>query len=185
MDRRSCSLRNRSGEQLRQVTSAVHKGRPCNPCLQGNFSKYVHPKSWKNDQLLAILRAYEPSLNIQPDSCICRLCRDDINKIVDENFIPRWKKRDQKKLCAVPKCANFSTKCTQMVNRSTLCTLLEIAETELDECEGFPLCSEHYGTLYRKIKPFNRNCKTCNSDDYEMDTICKTCNSDHYEMDTI
>ena len=70
-----------SGDQLRQVTSDIHRGRPCDPCLlckQGNVLKYVHPNSWK----ISRLRQYEPSLDVQPDSCICRLCRDDTVKLM-------------------------------------------------------------------------------------------------------
>ena len=167
MNFRGCSSRTRSGDPVRQVTSAVHSGRPCNPCLlckQGNLSKYVHPKSWKNAQLLDRLRSYEPNLDIQLDSCICRLCRDDISKISDENFLPRWKKSSQRKHCLVPTCDRMSSKVTHLVDQSTLCEIMHISGSDLELCEaqGFPLCSEHYGALYRKLNPFKRNCKTCN-----------------------
>ena len=48
---------------------------------QGNNSKYFHPKSWKDSSLLERLRILEPSLEIQLDSCICRLCRDNMKGI--------------------------------------------------------------------------------------------------------
>jgi len=160
--------RTRSGEQLRQVTSAIHKGRPCNPChlcKQGNLSKYVHPKSWKNEELLGQLRRYEPDLDIQPDTCICRLCRDDIGKINDENFTPRWRKNNNNKmLCIVPECNQVSSKTTKLVDHSTLCSLLHIdlSMCTLNKDGGFPLCGDHYGILYRQLNPFQHNCKTCN-----------------------
>ena len=97
--RTSSTRTTRSGDQLRQVTSDIHRGRPCDPCLlckKGNVLKYVQSKSWKNEHLLSRLRQYEPSLDVQPDSCICRLCRDDISKIDDDNFMPRWRKNNQK-----------------------------------------------------------------------------------------
>ena len=168
----SCSSRTsstrttRSGDQLRQVISDIHRGRPCDPCLlckQGNVLKYVHPKSWKNEHLLSRLRQYEPSLDVQPDSCICRLCRDDISKIDDDNFMPRWRKNNQKNKCFLPDCTNISSKTTQLVDYSRLCNLFNISEenSEYSNMKQFPLCSEHYGTLYKQLNPTNRNCRTC------------------------
>ena len=156
----------RSGDQLRQVTSDIHRGRPCDPCLlckQGNVLKYVHPKSWKNEHLLSRLRQYEPSLYVQPDSCICRLCRDGISKIDDDNFMPRWRKNNQKNKCFLPDCTNISSKTTQLVDYSRLCNLFNISEenSEYSNMKQFPLCSEHYGTLYKQLNPTNRNCRTC------------------------
>ena len=67
--------RTRSGAlQVRQVYSAVHKDRPCQPCIlckQGNQSKYFHPKLWKDSTLLERLKQHEPSLDILPETCIC------------------------------------------------------------------------------------------------------------------
>ena len=80
---------------MREVTCSVHSGRPCQPCIlckQDNLSKYFHLKSWKNNALLHQLRELEPSVDIQSDSCICRPCRDDISKISNSGFVPRWRK---------------------------------------------------------------------------------------------
>ena len=92
---RNCRTRS-GGTQLRQVTSSIHPGQPCQPCIlcnQGNHSKYFHPKTWKDDTLVARLKQYvEPDIDIKPDSCICRSCRDDVNKIDNPSFTPRWRK---------------------------------------------------------------------------------------------
>ena len=61
----------------------------------------------------------------------------------------------------VVSCSNLSSRVTQLVDYYTLCKLLNITE-ELEDCCAFPLCTEHYGTLYRQLNPLNRNCKTCN-----------------------
>ena len=102
------SLRARisSTAETRKVTSSVHQGRDCQPCIlckKGNQSKYFHPKSWKDDTLLQSLRDHEPSLNIQPESCICRPCRNDVSHISEDGFIPRWRKQTpQLQECWIP-----------------------------------------------------------------------------------
>ena len=48
--------------QVRQVCSAVHKGRPCQPCKLSNQSTYFHSISWKDASLLECFRLSELSL---------------------------------------------------------------------------------------------------------------------------
>ena len=48
--------------QVRQVCSAVHKGRPCQPCKLSNQSTYFHSISWKDASLLERFRLSELSL---------------------------------------------------------------------------------------------------------------------------
>ena len=45
--------------ELRQVCSAVHKGRPCQPCKLSNQSTYFHFISWKDASLLERFRLSE------------------------------------------------------------------------------------------------------------------------------
>ena len=157
-----------SNPQLRQVTCSVHHGRPCQPCIlckQGNQSKYFHPKSWKDKSLFEHLRRYEPSLDIQPDSCICRLCRDDVSKICNDGYIPRWRKlkRHECAHCSILGCTNSVSKVTKLVAKANLCDILgvEIENAEPSDEEGTALCMEHYGALYRHLNPFNKKCITC------------------------
>ena len=67
--KRSCS---------RLVFSAVHKNRPCMPCVLCNeaHSVYTHPGKWKDENVLHFLESIEPDSHIGPDSCICRNCQD-------------------------------------------------------------------------------------------------------------
>ena len=115
---RHSSCRSRfSDTQVRRVNSSVHPDRPCDPCILCNNSKYFHPKLWKDTSLLEHLRRLEPSLEIQLDSCICILCRDDMKGISDENFIPRWKKvakKNETKECCVPGCTQVAKKVTRL-----------------------------------------------------------------------
>ena len=79
----------------REVTSSVHQGHLCTPCIlckKGIQSKYFHPKSSKANSLLKKLQEYEPTLGIGPDSCICRVCRNEISDIDNDGFSPRWRK---------------------------------------------------------------------------------------------
>ena len=165
------NCRTRSGNtQLRQVTCSIHPGRPCQPCSlckQGNQSKYFHPKSWKDKTLLEHLRKYEPSFDIQPDSCICRLCRDDVSKINYDGFIPRWKKmkRHEHAKCYIFGCKNSVYKVMKLVNKAGVCDFfgVQIKNTEptCSDEDGTALCMEHYGALYRHLNPFNKKCRTC------------------------
>ena len=67
--------------QSRQVFSDVHKGRPCTSCIlcKEKTLQYTHPIKWKNAALLKFLQVIEPNLNIPPDACICRNCRDSLS----------------------------------------------------------------------------------------------------------
>ena len=90
------------------------------------------------------------------------LCRDDISKIDDENFMSRWRKNNQKiniSCLIVP----IPSKTTPLVDYSRLCNLFNIAQGNLEysNMKQFPLCSEHYGILYRQLNPTSPNCRTC------------------------
>lgn len=103
---------------------------------------------------------------------ICRLCRDDLSKLDDEGYTPRWIKMSQsrdKKICYVPGCSAACYKVTKFASKATLNQLFDTPcenESPLlgNNHDGCPLCQEHYGVLYRHLNPthFTRNCKTCN-----------------------
>ena len=154
------TLRARSGTttELRKATSRVHQGhcQPCILCKKENQSKYYHPKSWKDNSLLLSLRDYEPSLNIQPESCICKSCRNDISHISEDGFIPRWRKVVSNKSeseCCVPACTNNVYRITKLVDTTSVCKFFSeqdenVPESSMHE-EGVGLCKDHYGTWYR------------------------------------
>ena len=109
-----------SNNDLRPVTSSVHQGQPCQPCIlckRANILKYFHPKSWKDDSALQKLREFEPALDIKPESCICRNCRLDVSCIGESGFIPRWRKmNDPNKIeqqCYVSQCNECVCKITR------------------------------------------------------------------------
>ncbi len=59
-----------ASRDLRLVTSHVQPCQPCILCKKGNQSKYFHPKSWKDASLFERLKQFEPSLGIEPQSCM-------------------------------------------------------------------------------------------------------------------
>ena len=65
------------------VFSMVHPGRPCLHCTlcKEKYPVYTHPIKWKNEHLYTLLRELEPNISIQPESCVCRNCRDDLLRI--------------------------------------------------------------------------------------------------------
>ena len=133
-----------SGAKLtREVTCSVHPCRPCSACIlckQKNLSKYFHPKTWKNRASIDKLRELEP--NIQLDSCICRQCKDDVHKLSQSGFIPRWiKKSSPHEHCCVPECANPAQKVTKLVNNEQLCKIFSMPDTDslaLHDISGIP-----------------------------------------------
>lgn len=162
--------RTRASEQ-HQVTSSVHPNRACKPCAlckKANQSKYFHLQSMKDNSLLQTLQRYEPSLDIQPDSCICRPCRNELLKDFTEvGFVPRWRKVDKSPTltCFVPGCINSATRMTKLASKETLskffssCENLDPLASPADTEEGIPLCTEHYGEWYRNYACYKSSLK--------------------------
>ena len=169
-----CRASRANSSDLRPASSSVHQGQPCQPCLlckRANLSKYFHPKSWKDESLIYRLQQFEPTLDIQPNSCICRGCRNDINSIGKDSFVPRWRKdrnlEGTANECYVSDCMENACKVTTLADKSTACSLfhMELENSEPIETtnsgEGIPLCTYHYGMIYRHINPSHMKCKTC------------------------
>ena len=66
------------------VLSMVHPGQPCLHCTlcKEKYPVYTHPIKWKNEHLYTLLRELEPNISIQPESCVCRNCRDDLLRML-------------------------------------------------------------------------------------------------------
>ena len=84
------------------MLSMVHPGRPCLHCTlcKEKYPVYTHPIKWKNEHLYTLLRELEPNISIQPESCMCRNCRDDLLDIQHAGPTskgarpPRWALQD-------------------------------------------------------------------------------------------
>ena len=62
------------------------------------------------------------SIDIKPESCICRSFRDDVSKICDDSFVPRWRKlkNHEHATCYVIGCEMPTQKVTKLVNKASL-----------------------------------------------------------------
>ena len=98
----------------RQVTCSVHPERPCHPCILCKKGKILSPKNTDKTSL-ELLRQFEPELSIEPTSCICRNCRDDICRLSESSFVPRWKKsHNDSDKCSIPECDKLAYKVTNL-----------------------------------------------------------------------
>ncbi len=159
-----------AGRESRHVTSAVHPGRSCEECVlckKKDLSKFSHPKSWKDPSLLQQLQAAEPSLNVQPESCICLLCRRDVSNVNDVSFSPRWRKNTgiMKLICYIPNCTNTDIK-TKLIDVQQLTPFFPVGHNDAtfsneDGTNNVPICSYHYMQWYRYAHTTHSDCKTC------------------------
>ncbi len=109
-----------------------------------NQSKYFHPKLWKNPLLLQRLKQHNPTLSVQPDSCICRHCRQDINKLPsDSKFVPTWKiVAENVKSCYVH---GIDVKVTKFTDSTAMLNLFcNNDETTASPSQEIPLCPSHH-----------------------------------------
>ena len=183
---------------VRLVTSNVHPGRPCQPCVlcnRGNLSKYFHPKSWKDGSLLETLQQHEPSLHIEADSCICRQSLNEVKDIKRDQFMPRWRKSRMTQICIVPECTHSAQKATKLTSKSAILRFFTTENTEDSDMsqssdstnEGVPLCAEHYGAWYRSSHPsqpslihnFLRENTDFSGEIGPNDRACYTCYKSH------
>ncbi len=133
------------------VFSDVHESRPCTNCnlCKEIYVQYTHPVNWKNKDLLTFLRSIEPDLTIQPDSCICRNCNDNLRKGQKdpENFRPRWRKeRSTHMMCEISDCNEPVSKTTQLASREEVSERLECSLTQnvTSNSTSTHLCAKHY-----------------------------------------
>ncbi len=157
-----------TGRESRHVTSAVHPGRPCEECAlckKKDLSKYSHPKSWKDPSLLQQLQAAEPSLNVQPESCICLLCRRDVSDVNDVSFSPRWRKNTGI-ISNIPNCTNTDIK-AKSIDAQELTQFLPAGHNDAtfsneDGTNNVPICSYHYNAMVQAYThATHSDCKTC------------------------
>lgn len=131
--------------------------------LQIMQAQYTHPVRWKGTELFSYLKRMEP--HVQPDSCICKNCRDSISSAQKgpEDYIPRWRRLSGKTgKCEVMACNEPACRNTRITTRVEImahleCTLPVTANTHT------LLCDAHYRALHRQVKPeyYLRKCAVC------------------------
>ena len=97
----------------------------------------------------------EPDLNILPDACICRNCRDSLSngRKKPNNYKPRWSRvAPIIKPCEVSGCIEPACRCTKLATKEEITQNLQCP---LDNLENFEtnLCDNHYRNLHKQISP--------------------------------
>ena len=126
----------------------------CSLCLAPH-TQMSTPLSWKNIQAQDIARI---RLHLTHESHVCRLCRDDISRLVKSpHIIPRWEKTGRKLNCCVPMCTSTSFSTTQIASDEEIAHILS--------CENLPhptpLCKQHYHLVYDSLRSKQTHCCTC------------------------
>ena len=96
------------------------------------------------------------SLQIPSDLLICRLCRDDVTRVLaNPCHVPRWRRvRGKTSNCRILGCSSVSTYQVQHAFESAgLNCSSEVIPVPT------PLCKYHYHTVYNALQP--RECTTC------------------------
>ena len=73
----------------------------------------LHPMQKIPSQIMEgslTLQEYEPTLDIRPESCICRPCRNEVSDIGSDGFTPRWRKNNIMVKCFVSGCTGTDIK---------------------------------------------------------------------------
>ena len=136
--------------------TADNQGIICSLCLAPH-TQMSTPLSWKSIQAqdIALTR-----LHLTHESHVCRLCWDDISRLVKSPHMkPRWEKTGRKLNCCVPMCTSTSFSTTQIASGEEIAHILS--------CENLPhptpLCKQHYHLVYDSLRSKQTHCCTCNS----------------------
>ena len=73
----------------------------------------------------SIMEVQDIALHLTHESHVCRLCRDDISRLVKSPHIkPRWEKTGRKLNCCVPMCTSTSFSTTQIASGEEIAHIL-------------------------------------------------------------
>ena len=149
----------------RQVFSDVHKSRPCTSCTlcKERSIQCTHPVKWKDGNLLKFLQSIEPDLNILPDACICRNCRDSLSS-GEKNRNPRWSRvAPNTKPCEVSGCFEPACRCTKLATKEEISQHLQCPPLDNLENMETNLCDKHYRNLHKQLSPasYQWKCAVC------------------------
>lgn len=131
----------------------------CHLCL-GHHVQTSQPSQWKSKKACA----YISSLGVPVEATICKLCRDDITKVIDNPACtPRWKRMEEgNEPCIVNGCLADSFVSTKLLSTLDLPSLERNGLTVSGALPiPTPLCKSHYHKVYNIISPSQLNCATC------------------------
>ena len=98
----------------------------------------LNPSAWKNDRARDMALT---NLQLTHQSPVCRLCRDDIGRMIrNPHMRPRWKRVEKiEKKCCIPACTDTCYSVLRVRTEEQVANLLE--------CESLPypkpLCQHH------------------------------------------
>ena len=113
-------------------------------------------KGWKS---IKVLQSIEPDLNILPDACICRNCRDSLSS--GEKNRNRWSRvAPNNKPCEVSGCIEPACRCTKLETKEEISQHLPLDNLENMEIN---LCDRHYRNLHKQLSPasYQWKCAVC------------------------
>lgn len=119
------------------------------------------------------LKTIEPGLAINPDTCICRNCRDSLTNLHKSpvELRPRWSRvaaasRITTITCEIPECYEQACRCTRVASKDDIRLHLKCASfTDKDNYEQTNLCENHYRSLHKLMKPdsYKMKCAACST----------------------
>ena len=141
----------KSRRQLMFTSSIDETPSTCTLCFAPHTQMSV-PKVWRDVQAQEI--AYT-QLHLTKESRVCRLCRDDISKLlINPASTPRWEKMGRKENCCIHMCINVAFVKTRVATTEQVAV-----NTRLQEC---PIPHAHYHTLYNTLQSQQIHYYTCN-----------------------
>ena len=127
----------------------------CTLCNQVNCYLST-PSQWTNEKC----RDYVTSVGVSLDSNICKPCRNDITKVLEnENIVPRWQKATQickQSECYIKTCKEIAKHNSNISSDTNFSNSLSAANLKLKYDEipsSIPLCNQHYHVIYNLHQP--------------------------------
>ena len=115
----------------------------CSLC-SGCYTSLYEPQAWRSEQAQQIAK----SLRIWPDKCICRLCKDDITRLVkNPSHTPRWGKKCSVKCCMPGRDAPSFTQ-SKIVSQEQLNTISPLGVLYHQMYQSQPHCANIITILY-------------------------------------
>ena len=147
----------------RKLASKQVENTSCDFCFETHI-QFSSPNQWRSDKV----RTYAlTSLKLSPNAIVCRLCRDDISKVLmNSSHVPRWTLRREKIInkCIVDKCNDDSFVSTKVCTADELRKVFDSVQLQCSVHipTPTPLCEHHYHKVYNSLVPTQTNCTTCN-----------------------
>ena len=118
-------------------------------------------KEWKSEEARSVVLSLQVSLN----TFVCRLCRQDVNKVLsDKLYVPRWRKGSKLSACCVMDCTGDVFATLHKASSDQIQAAFEAGELRSSESRipvPTPLCKHHYHQVFNYIQPTQTHCVTC------------------------